>query len=225
MTSTFVGFPDRGPPCVFTSIRASLTQSNELRATTFPVHPHRLINLGGQIRFASSISLPNGLFQLLVYLSPKNNIALQRTTFVMLRQIARPLARQNISALNLARSISTSKALPVRPQSQSLLTTQRVPQVTTLTAQASLLRRQFVTSESRKDVKEKAIEQQSNVDFQHTTTGAKEEVRWKVSTMLSWFATKSQFIGQSCRQGFRRDDRWTVPSSRCRWSSRIASRP
>jgi hypothetical protein len=95
----------------------------------------------------------------------------------MLRQIARPLARQNISALNLARSISTSKALPVRPQSQSLLFTQRVPQVSPLTAQASLLRRQFVTSESRKDVKEKAIEKQSNVDFQHTTTGAKEEVR------------------------------------------------
>jgi len=225
MTSTFVGFPDRGPPCVSTSIRASLTQ-RELLATSFPVHHPQQTNQSGwsdSIRFISF--MPNGLFQLLVYLSPKNNIALQRTTFVMLRQIARPLARQNISALNLARSISTSKALPVRPQSQSLLTTQRVPQVTTLTAQASLLRRQFVTSESRKDVKEKAIEQQSNVDFQHTTTGAKEEVRWKVSTMLSWFAAKSPFIGQSCRQGFRRDDRWTVPSSRCRWSSRIASRP
>jgi hypothetical protein len=99
----------------------------------------------------------------------------------MFRQAARPLARQQVSALTFARSLSTSKALPVRLLIQNVLDAQRRPQISPLLAQRALLTRQFVTSESRgasKDepVAEKAVEKQSSVDFQHTTTGAKEEV-------------------------------------------------
>lgn len=99
----------------------------------------------------------------------------------MFRQAARPLARQNVSALTFARSLSTTKSLPVRPQTQNVLDAQRRPQISAVLAQSALLKRQFMTSEKRRatdkdmPVAEKAVEQQSSVDFQHTTTGAKEE--------------------------------------------------
>jgi hypothetical protein len=98
----------------------------------------------------------------------------------MFRQ-AGPLVRQNVSALTFARSLSTSKVLPVRPRTQNVLDAQRSPQISAVLAQSALLKRQFVTSESRRADKadptaEKAVEKQSSVDFQHTTTGAREEV-------------------------------------------------
>ena len=110
----------------------------------------------------------------------------------MFRQAARPLARQNVSALTFARSLSTSKALPVRPQAQNILDAQRRPQISALMAQSALMKRQFVTSESRRADKadptaDKAVEKQSNVDFQHTTTGAKEEVSFNLLGCLERF--------------------------------------
>jgi hypothetical protein len=99
----------------------------------------------------------------------------------MFRQAARPLARQPLSTLALSRAFSNIKAPAARPQAQALLDARTKPQMSIALVQNGLLKRQFVTSEKRADKQvdqqEKAIERQSSVDFQHTTSGAREEVR------------------------------------------------
>ncbi|KAG7575272.1 hypothetical protein FFLO_00436 [Filobasidium floriforme] len=131
----------------------------------------------------------------------------------MFRQAARPLARQQVSALTSARSLSTTKALPVRPLIQNVLDAQRRPQISPLLAQRALLTRQFVTSESRRaskdePVAEKAVEKQSSVDFQHTTTGAKEEARAVVKDFAEMIAGRSP---QAAAAGARESPHASTP--------------